>query len=187
MRRLVPIATVASLAIALAAVLPAPPAAAFLFGRKKPAYDWTDLGTEFCARTLAGDLAGIRPLISSQLAADIEFAAATGPLPPTRILFQTYENAVPVCRVRTMSAALVEVERSNPNGAPPATAPAATTTSCSPPAAATRCARACVSGPPGAERPARRARDAPGRTRRVPFAGLTPLSGRSARRRSSSG
>lgn len=119
MRRLVPIATVASLAIALAAVLPAPPAAAFLFGRKKPAYDWTDLGTEFCARTLAGDLAGIRPLISSQLAADIEFAAATGPLPPARILFQTYENAVPVCRVRTVNAALVEVERSNPNGAPP--------------------------------------------------------------------
>lgn len=120
MRRLVPIATVASLAIALAAALPAPPAAAFLFGRKKPAYDWTALGTEFCARSLAGDLAGIRPLISGELAADIDRAAATGPLPPTRILFQTYENAVPVCRVRTMSAALVEVERSNPNGAPPA-------------------------------------------------------------------
>lgn len=106
-------------AITVFALWLAAPAAAFGFGQKQSAFDWTALGTEFCARTLAGDLPGIRPLLSAQLAADIEYAASTGALPEARILFQTYQNEVPVCRVRTLNAALVEVERSNPRGAAP--------------------------------------------------------------------
>ena len=100
------------------AFVPAP-ASAFGFGQKATDFDWTELGTEFCVRTLAGDLAGIRPLLSAQLVADIDYAAASGPLPEARILFQTYQNEVPVCRVRTLNAALVEIERSNAGGGAP--------------------------------------------------------------------
>lgn len=115
MRR-VPITLVAASLLAAATTAPG---SAFGFGRKS-SFDWTALGTEFCAGTLAGSLASLRPLLSTQLAADIEYAAATGALPETRILFQTYADEVPVCRVRTLNAALVEIERSGPGGAPPA-------------------------------------------------------------------
>jgi hypothetical protein len=36
------------------------------------------------------------------------------------VLFQTYLNDVPICLVRTHTAALVEIRRSTPGGAAPA-------------------------------------------------------------------
>ena len=89
--------------------------------RAQPArYDYNELAAEFCRATILGDMSGIRPLISDQLARDIEFAAARGQLLPPTQLFQSYTNEVPVCQVRTRNAALVEVHRSNPGGAAPA-------------------------------------------------------------------
>jgi hypothetical protein len=87
-------------------------------GRSK--YDWDALGAEFCRMTLAGNLQGIRPLITESLAQAIEAAAANPDLLPPRVLFQTYTNEVPVCEARTRNAALIEVRRSKPGGAPPA-------------------------------------------------------------------
>lgn len=100
-------------ALALAAALAACPAAA-------QDYDWDALGAAFCARTIAGDIAGMRPLLSAELARDVEFAVARsgGAVPPT--LFQSYANPVPVCVARTRNAAIVEIRRSGPNGAAPA-------------------------------------------------------------------
>ena len=109
--RAAPIAAVLGAAVTLAAALPQPAAAN---------YDWNDLGAEFCRLTLAGDLPGMRPILSEQLAADIMQAAARTTLPPARVLFQSYTQEVPVCRVRTRSAAIVEIHRSNPGGAAPA-------------------------------------------------------------------
>jgi hypothetical protein len=83
-------------------------------------YNWDALGAEFCRLTLAGDLAGLRPLLSEQLVAEIVAASRSPAMPPARVLFQTYTNEVPVCQVRTHNAALVEVRRSNPGGAQPA-------------------------------------------------------------------
>jgi hypothetical protein len=79
-------------------------------------YDWDDLGTEFCRLTLAGDLPGLRPLLSDQLAADIQAAAGSPLMPPPRILFQTYTNEVPVCQAVTRNAAIVEIRRGRPGG-----------------------------------------------------------------------
>jgi hypothetical protein len=87
-------------------------------GRSK--YDWDALGAEFCRMTLAGNLQGIRPLITESLAQAIEAAGANPDLLPPRVLFQTYTNEVPVCEARTRNAALIEVRRSKPGGAPPA-------------------------------------------------------------------
>lgn len=83
-------------------------------------FDWDALGAEFCARSTAGDLAGLVPLISPGLAQEIAFAygRAGEPVPPT--LFQSYTNVVPVCQARTRNAALIEVTRSGPRGAAPA-------------------------------------------------------------------
>ena len=83
-------------------------------------YNWNDLAAEFCRLTLAGDLPGLRPLLSEQLAADIIAASRSPAMPPARVLFQTYTNEVPVCQVRTRNAAIVEIRRSNPGGAAPA-------------------------------------------------------------------
>ena len=83
-------------------------------------YDWDALGTEFCRLTLAGDLAGLRPLLTDSLAAEIEAAATNPELLPPRVLFQTYTNAVPACEARTRNVALVEIHRSNPGKAGPA-------------------------------------------------------------------
>ena len=80
-------------------------------------YNWDALGAEFCRLTVAGELAGLAPILSRQLAADIAFAASRTDLPPARILFQTYANEVPTCEAQTLNAALVEVRRSGP-GAP---------------------------------------------------------------------
>ena len=79
-------------------------------------YDWDDLGTEFCRLTLAGDLPGLRPLLSDQLAADIEAAAGSPAMPPPRVLFQTYVNEVPLCQAVTRNAAVVEIRRGQPGG-----------------------------------------------------------------------
>jgi hypothetical protein len=83
-------------------------------------YNWDELGAEFCRLTVAGDMAGIRPLITDSLARAIEEAAANPAMLPPRVLFQTYTNEVPVCEARTRNVALVEVRRSKPGGAPPA-------------------------------------------------------------------
>lgn len=98
-------------AVAIAAALPQPATAN---------YDWNDLGAEFCRLTLLGDLSAMRPILSEQLAADIRAAAARTTLPPARVLFQSYTQEVPVCQVRTRSAAIIEIQRSNPGGAAPA-------------------------------------------------------------------
>ena len=108
------------IAAAAVALLLALPAAAASKRAKAGKYDYNDLAAEFCRATVMGDMAGIRPLISDQLARDIEFAAARGQLLPPQQLFQSYTNEVPVCQVRTRNAALVEVHRSNPGGAAPA-------------------------------------------------------------------
>jgi hypothetical protein len=83
-------------------------------------YNWDALGAEFCRLTVAGDMAGLRPLITDSLARAIEEAAANPEMLPPRVLFQTYTNEVPVCEARTRNVALVEVRRSKPGGAPPA-------------------------------------------------------------------
>lgn len=79
-------------------------------------YNWDDLGTEFCRLTLMGDLPGLRPLLSDQLAADIEAAAGSPAMPPPNVLFQTYTNDAPVCQAITRNAALVEIRRGRPGG-----------------------------------------------------------------------
>lgn len=98
--------------VVLLVVLAAAPAGAA--SRQK--YNWDDLGTEFCRLTLMGDLPGLRPLLSDQLAADISAAAASPAFPPARILFQTYTNPVSVCQAVTRNAAIVEIRRGQPGG-----------------------------------------------------------------------
>jgi hypothetical protein len=84
------------------------------------AFDWSALGAEFCARTAAGELAAVRPLISDSLAQEIAFAFARAGSTPPPTLFQSYTNPAPQCSARTRNAAIVEIRRSGPDGAPPA-------------------------------------------------------------------
>ncbi len=102
------------LAFAFVAALVATPAAA------ASSYDYDTLGAEFCRLSTAGDLAGLRPLLSRELAAALDAAARSPMLPPPQALFQTYTNAMPVCAARTRNAALVEITRSRAPGAGPA-------------------------------------------------------------------
>jgi hypothetical protein len=102
-----------ALAAALAALAAAPAATAAKF-------NWDELGAEFCRLTLAGDMAGLRPLLTADLRHAIDAAAASPKMLPARVLFQTYTNEVPVCRARTRNVALIEIQRSKPGGAPPA-------------------------------------------------------------------
>jgi hypothetical protein len=81
--------------------------------------NWDDLGAEFCRQTLAGNLAGMRPILTESLANAIEAAAANPEMPPPRVLFQTYTNEVPNCTAATRNAALVEIRRSNAGGGAP--------------------------------------------------------------------
>lgn len=107
--------------IAARAVLAA--AAALWLGSAATAaqtFDWDDLGAEFCARTSAGDLAGMVPLLSPGLLAEIRLAYGRVGSSPPPTLFQTYANPVPVCTATTRSAAMIEVQRSGPRGAAPA-------------------------------------------------------------------
>jgi len=87
---------------------------------KKPTFNWDDLGAEFCRLTLAGDMSGLRPLLSDALAAAIQAAASNPEMPPARVLFQTYTNEVPDCTASTRNAALVEIKRGSPGGGAPA-------------------------------------------------------------------
>jgi len=86
---------------------------------KKSSVNWDDLGAEFCRLTLAGDMSGLRPLLSDSLAGAIAAAAANPAMPPARVLFQSYTNQVSNCTADTRNAALVEIKRSNAGGAPP--------------------------------------------------------------------
>lgn len=104
-------AALAALALAAAAA-PGPLAA--------QAFNWDRLGAEFCARTTAGDLRALRPLITDSLARDIEFAYGRAGTTPPPTLFQSYVNRVPVCVASTRNAAIVEIRRSGPGGAAPA-------------------------------------------------------------------
>lgn len=84
-------------------------------------FNWDALGAEFCRRALAGDLAGLGPLITPSLAQEIAAAIARAPsrVSPTYLL-QTYANPAPQCAARTRNVALVEIERSGIGGAAPA-------------------------------------------------------------------
>jgi hypothetical protein len=84
-----------------------------------PPFDWDDLGAEFCARSTAGDLAALRPLLNASLAHEIEYAFAAAGVAPPPTLFQSYANQVPACSAHTRNAALVEIRRSGRNGAAP--------------------------------------------------------------------
>lgn len=103
----------AATAVAAALAFPGPAPAAGKF-------DWDALGAEFCRLSTAGDLSGMRPILTQSLARDIEAAAAAGALPAPRVLFQTYTNEVPVCVAKTRSAAIVEIRRSRAGGGAPA-------------------------------------------------------------------
>jgi hypothetical protein len=105
--RLAPALAVASLAAAVAAATPAAAGAGF---------DYDALGAEFCRLTVAGDLAHLRPLLSRQLAAALDRAAANPALPPPAVLFQTYTTPVARCTAKTINAALVRITRSQPDG-----------------------------------------------------------------------
>jgi hypothetical protein len=100
-------------ALLLAALAAAPAGAA-------QRYDWDALGAEFCRLSLAGDLAGLRSLMTASLNTAIDAARANPEAMPARVLFQSYTNEVPVCSAHTRNAALVEIERSKPGGKPPA-------------------------------------------------------------------
>lgn len=102
------------LALALLALLAAGPAAA------AQKFNYDELGAEFCRLSVAGDLAGLRPLLTAALNAKIDAAAGHSQTLPPQVLFQSYTNVVPLCAARTRNAALVEVARSKPGGAPPA-------------------------------------------------------------------
>jgi hypothetical protein len=103
----------AGLAALVALALATPPAGAQPF-------DWDALGAEFCARTTAGDLPAMRPLISASLAREIEVAFGRAGQSPPPTLFQTYGNRVSECTARTRNAAIIEIRRSGPGGAAPA-------------------------------------------------------------------
>ncbi|MFT3973374.1 MAG: hypothetical protein QM699_07970 [Amaricoccus sp.] len=80
------------------------------------AFNYDDLGAEFCRLTTAGDLADLRPLLSRQLGAALDRVAGNPSLPPPALLFQTYATPVANCAARTVNAALVQITRSQPDG-----------------------------------------------------------------------
>jgi hypothetical protein len=99
-----------TIALALVAPASAPAFAA--------SFNWDDLGAEFCALSVSGALARIRPLLTDSLAEDIAFAFGRAGEAPPPTLFQTYADPVPVCRARTHNAALIEITRTGVRGAP---------------------------------------------------------------------
>jgi hypothetical protein len=100
------------LAVALLAAAVAAPADA------ASRFNWNALGTEFCRLTLAGDMQGIRALLTEDLRRTLDAAAARADLLPARVLFQSYTNPVPLCQAVTRNAALVEIHRGGPGNAP---------------------------------------------------------------------
>lgn len=102
-------------ALAAACALAAGPAAA-----QSQRFDWTAIGVEFCKRAVAGDVAGLKPLLTPSLARAIDTAVAGSPAPvPVTYLLQSYANPAPRCAASTRNVALVEIERSGPDGAEP--------------------------------------------------------------------
>jgi hypothetical protein len=81
-------------------------------------FNWNALGLEFCRLTLAGDIAGLRPLLTADLRAALDTAAANPELTSPGVLFQSYSNEVPVCEAQTRNAALVEIRRSSRGDGP---------------------------------------------------------------------
>ncbi|MBP7003650.1 hypothetical protein [Amaricoccus sp.] len=104
--------TAARLALLAALALGAAPAAA------ATSYDWDDLGAQFCKLSTGGALNDIWPLLSSSLTQEIAFAFGRAGEAPPPTLFQTYSDPVPVCTARTRNAALIEISRAGPRGAP---------------------------------------------------------------------
>lgn len=82
-------------------------------------FNWDKLGAEFCRLSLAGDLDGMRDILSPSLMAEIEAASRNPELLRPNVLFQSYMNEVSLCRAETRNAALVAITRSNPGGASP--------------------------------------------------------------------
>lgn len=77
-------------------------------------YDWDAIGAEFCRLSTAGDVAGLRPLLSRELNQALDAALANPALMPPQVLFQSYTNPVADCTARTRNAALVEIDRGRP-------------------------------------------------------------------------
>jgi hypothetical protein len=90
------------------AALAAGPAAAQRF-------DWSELGTEFCAAAILGEPASLAPVLTPSLN-DLVQAAARRPDVPPRMLVQSYDAEAPRCEVRTRNAALVEITRVTGDG-----------------------------------------------------------------------
>ena len=82
-------------------------------------FDWDELGEAFCARSVAGDLAGLQPLLSPSLVEEIAFAFGRAQAAPPPTLFQSYANPAAVCTAKTRNVALIEITRSGPGGAAP--------------------------------------------------------------------
>lgn len=79
-------------------------------------FNYDALGAEFCRLTLAGDIAGLRPLLSRQLGAALDRVAGNPAVPSPDVLFQTYATPLPGCTARTVNAAIVQITRSQPDG-----------------------------------------------------------------------
>lgn len=86
---------------------------------KSSRYNWDELGGEFCRLTLAGDLDGLRAILTPSLVAKIQAARGNDLMPPPNVLFQSYVNEVPVCRASTRNVAIVAITRSMPGGGAP--------------------------------------------------------------------
>ena len=81
-------------------------------------FNWDDLGAEFCRLTQADDMAGLLDLVTPELSSEIRRAASKTQIQPARTLFQSYTNEVPACQASTRNAAIVEIVRGVPGGAP---------------------------------------------------------------------
>jgi hypothetical protein len=73
-------------------------------------FNWNEIGTTFCQHAIAGDVAGMAPILSPSLQQLIAAAGRRGDVPP-RILLQSYDAPAPRCEVRTRNAAIVEIAR----------------------------------------------------------------------------
>ncbi len=96
---------------AFAAVPPGPASAG-------SAYDFDGLGAEFCRLTLEGNLNAMPVVLSPSLVSLLGRAAAKSALPPTRTLFQSYQNQVDGCTATTRSPAIVDIRREARSGSP---------------------------------------------------------------------
>ena len=83
-------------------------------------YDYDALGAEFCRLSVAGESPGLRPLFTAELNRAIDAAAAE---PRDSCRRRCSSRPTPTsCRSAaptTRNAALVEIDRSKPGGAPP--------------------------------------------------------------------